>query len=55
MLSVLLTSFAAVLVFLIGARYISTYTGFAGGMIFSLFLLLAHAVFPFSLGVELSY
>ncbi len=36
MLSVLLTSFAAVLVFLIGARYISLYSGFAAGMIFSM-------------------
>lgn len=36
MLSVFLTSFAAVLVFLIGARYISLYTGFAAGMIFSM-------------------
>jgi 4-amino-4-deoxy-L-arabinose transferase-like glycosyltransferase len=36
MLSVFLTSFAAVLVFLTGARYISTYSGFAAGMIFSM-------------------
>ncbi len=36
MLSVLLTSFAAVLVFLIGARYISLYSGFAAGMIFGM-------------------
>lgn len=36
MLSVLLTSFAAVLVFLIGARYISLYSGIASGMIFSM-------------------
>lgn len=36
MLSVFLTSFAAVLVFLIGARYISLYSGFAAGMIFSM-------------------
>jgi len=36
MLSVFLTSFAAVLVFLIGARYISLYSGFTAGMIFSM-------------------
>ena len=36
MLSVFLTSFAAVLVFLIGARYISLYSGVAAGMIFSM-------------------
>lgn len=36
MLSVFLTSFAAVLVFLIGARYISLYSGIASGMIFSM-------------------
>jgi hypothetical protein len=36
MLSVFLTSFAAVLVFLIGARYVSLYSGFAAGMIFSM-------------------
>jgi 4-amino-4-deoxy-L-arabinose transferase-like glycosyltransferase len=36
MLSVFLTSFTAILVFLIGARYISIYAGFAGGMIFSM-------------------
>jgi 4-amino-4-deoxy-L-arabinose transferase-like glycosyltransferase len=36
MLSVFLTSFAAVLVFLIGARYISFYSGLVAGMIFSM-------------------
>lgn len=36
MLSVFLTSLAAVLVFLIGARYISLYSGVASGMIFSM-------------------
>ena len=36
MLSVFLTSFAAVLVFLIGARYISLYSGTAAGIIFSM-------------------
>lgn len=36
MLSVFLTSFAAVLVFLIGARYISLYAGVVSGMIFSM-------------------
>ena len=36
MLSVILTSLAAVMVFLIGARYISLYAGFAAGMIFSM-------------------
>lgn len=36
MLSVFLTSFAAVLVFLIGARYITLYVGFVSGMIFSM-------------------
>ena len=36
MLSVLLTSFAAVLVFFIRARYISLYSGIAAGMIFSM-------------------
>lgn len=36
MLSVILSSLAAILVFLIGARYISLYSGVTGGMIFSL-------------------
>jgi 4-amino-4-deoxy-L-arabinose transferase-like glycosyltransferase len=36
MLSVFLTSLTAVMVFLIGARYISLYAGFAAGMIFSM-------------------
>lgn len=36
LLSVFLTSFAAVLVFLIGMRYASIYTGLAAGMIFSM-------------------
>ena len=36
MLSVFLSSFAAVLVFIIGARYISLYAGIASGMIFSM-------------------
>src|SRR3989344_720750 len=36
MLSVILTSLAAVLVFLVGARYISAYVGFSSGMIFAM-------------------
>jgi 4-amino-4-deoxy-L-arabinose transferase-like glycosyltransferase len=36
LLSVFLTSFAAVLVFLIGARYISLYSGLTAGVIFSM-------------------
>ena len=36
LLSVFLASFAAILVFIIGARYISAYAGFAAGMIFSM-------------------
>jgi 4-amino-4-deoxy-L-arabinose transferase-like glycosyltransferase len=44
MLSVFLTSFAAILVFLIGARYISLYVGFAAGMIFSMLpIVLGHS------------
>ena len=36
MLSVFLASFTAVMVFLIGSRYISLYSGFAAGIIFSM-------------------
>ena len=36
MLSVILTSLAAVLVFLVGTRYISAYVGFSSGMIFAM-------------------
>lgn len=44
MLSVLLTSFASVIVFLIGARYISLFTGVAGGMIFAMLpIVLGHS------------